>query len=332
MFKPEDFNSFSTFLLASEAQKRGIKVEKIFPEEKSSYLKLTYKNNRQTIFGQRISPFGYDAHMICKKKEMTRRFLGEKGIKTTKGKMFNKEEIYQAVDFSDEIGFPVVVKPPDGTWGADVFLNLKSSESVLNAIGKVIEENSKFLVEKQFEGEEYRVLATRSKLLGVVNRIPANVIGDGKSTIRELIEEKNQDPRRGDGHRKSLVKIEIDEKLLKNLKEKELDLNSIPKKEAVVYLRKTSNLSRGGDSIDITDKIHPKIKELALRIISAIPNLPYGGIDFLTPDITKDPEKVGYAVIEINDSPMLSMHCIPYKGKERNVAKEIINLAFPETI
>ncbi|MFC1623354.1 hypothetical protein ACFL16_03045, partial [Patescibacteria group bacterium] len=79
------------------------------------------------------------------------------------------------------------------------------------------------------------------------------------------------------------------------------------------------------------DDVHPKVKELAVSIIRAVPGLPYAGIDFMTLDITKDPDEVGYAVIELNASPMLSMHCIPYEGKERNVQAEIVDMAFPET-
>jgi len=331
MLKREDLNFFSTYLLAEEAQKRGIRVSKIFPKTKRSYLKLEYDGKKETIIGQRISSLSYNAFFICNNKEVTRTFLKENGIATTEGQMFYKNEMENAIDYSKKIGYPVVAKPVDGTWGKNVFLELKNEEQVKIAIEKILGSKERFLIEKQFIGHEYRILATNQKLLGVINRIPANVVGDGKSTIKELIEIKNKDPRRGEGHSTSLVRIKIDEDIIENLQEQNLNLESIPQKDKQILLRKNSNLSTGGDSIDITDEIHPKIKELAPKIIASIPNLPYAGFDFMTPDITKDPDEVGYAVIEINDSPMLSMHHFPYIGKERNVAKDVIDIAFPET-
>ncbi len=329
--KEESLNHFSTYLLAKEAQRRGIKVDKIFPQTKLSYLKLEYQGRIDTIIGQRISSLSFNAHFICKNKEMTRMFLNQSGIQTVEGKMFFRSQVKKSLFYVEKIGYPLVIKPVDGTWGKDVFLNVKNIREAKKNIQKILQNNYKFLIEKQFIGQEYRILATKEKLLGIINRIPANVIGDGKLTIRELIKKKNQDPRRGKGHEKSLVQIKVDREVLETLQEQNLSLNFIPKKNEQIFLRKNSNLSTGGDSFDVTDEAHPKIKTLAPQIISAIPGLPYAGFDFLIKDITQDPEKVGYAVIEINDSPMLSMHHIPFQGKQRNVAKEIIDLAFPET-
>lgn len=328
MIKREDFNYFSTYLLAKEAENRGAKIIKIFPKRKLSYILMKLRNKTETIVGQRISKISVNAFFICKNKQATKYFLNLNKIKTTEGEFFYGEQKKEAIDFAKKIGFPVVVKPLDGTHGKDVFLGIKNIKELDNLIEKAFKSKKRFMVEKQFKGNEYRILATREKLLGVINRVPANVVGDGKHTIKDLVTIKNKDPRRMSGHMSSLVKINIDEEILKNLKESKLKLTSILSKGRVVFLRKNSNISTGGDSIDFTEKIHPKIRKLAPKIISSIPDLSYGGIDFLTPDITKDPEKVGYAVIEINDSPMISMHHIPYEGKERNVAKDIIDLIF----
>ncbi|MDH4330869.1 MAG: bifunctional glutamate--cysteine ligase GshA/glutathione synthetase GshB, partial [Candidatus Moranbacteria bacterium] len=275
MINREDLNSFSTYLLAKEAQERGIKVEKIFPESKSSRLKLELNGETCLIFGQTISKLTVSAYRICDNKEITRKFLKDANIKTTEGKEFTSKKIKEAVDFAQEAGFPVVVKPSKGTWGKNVFLDIRSVEEIEKAIKAVTEDQKSFLVEKQFEGDEYRILATKDKLLGVINRVPANVVGDGEKSIEELIEVKNQDPRRGEGHTKSLVKIQLDDDLKNNLKEQDLDLKSVIEKDRQVFLRKMSNLSQGGDSIDITDEVHPKIKELAPKIIQAVPGLPY---------------------------------------------------------
>ena len=328
MIERKDFNYFSTYLLAEEAEKRGAKVTRVFPNRRLSYVVIKLGKKTETIVGQRISKISANAFFICKNKQATKYFLNSNKIKTTKGEFFCSEQKKEAVDFAKKIGFPVVLKPLDGTHGRGVCLGIKNIKELNNLIKEVSNLKKRFMIEKQFEGDEYRILATRKKMLGVINRVPANVIGDGKNTIKELIKIKNKDPRRMEGHNGSLVKIKIDKEVLKNLKEEKLNLNSILSKGRRVFLRKNSNISTGGDSIDFTEKVHPKIKKLAPKIISAIPDLSYGGIDLLTPDITKDPEKVGYAVIEINDSPMISMHHLPYEGKSRNIAKEIIDLIF----
>lgn len=328
MIKRKDFNYFSTYLLAKEAENRGAKIIKIFPKRNLSYILMKLGNKTEIVVGQRISKISANAFFICKNKQATKYFLNLNKIKTTEGDFFYGEQKKEAIDFVMKIGFPVVIKPLDGTHGKDVFLDVKNVREVNNLINKNFKSKKRFMIERQFDGNEYRILATRNKLLGVINRIPANVVGDGKHTIKDLITIKNKDPRRMTGHMSSLVKIKIDQEILKNLKELRLKLTSILPKGRVLFLRKNSNISTGGDSIDFTEKIHPKIRKLAPKIISSIPDLSYGGIDFLTPDITKDPEKVGYAVIEINDSPMISMHHFPYEGKERNVAKDIIDLIF----
>lgn len=328
MLKQNEFYQFSTFLLAQEAQTRGIKVTKIFPGLKNSYLKLKLGNKIDTIIGQRVSSLSFNAYFICKHKEMTRRFLKESGIKTVEGRHFQRYEIKKAVQYAKKIKFPVVVKPVDETWGKGVHLDIRNTEETKKAIKKILKSKGQFLIEKQFIGNEYRILATRDKLLGVINRIPANIIGDGENTIQKLIKIKNQDPHRGKSHESALVKIKIDGEVKKNLKEKSLAIEHVPKKGEIIFLRKNSNISTGGDSVDVTDEAHPKIKILAPKIIRAIPGLPYAGFDFMTSNITKDPDKAEYAVIEINDSPMLSMHHFPYKGKKRNVAKDIIDLVF----
>lgn len=99
-----------------------------------------------------------------------------------------------------------------------------------------------------------------------------------------------------------------------------------------IYLRKNSNLSTGGDSIDLTDETHPELKKIAVKAINAIPGLAYGGVDLMSSrDISKKPTKNSYIILEINSSPGISMHYDPIKGKTRDVAKDVIDLLFPET-
>jgi len=187
------------------------------------------------------------------------------------------------------------------------------------------------LVEKEFHGEEYRIFATRDKYVAAIHRVPANVVGDGVNTIKKLIDIKNTDPRRGSGHRKSLVRIKVDGIVKEFLKKQKLKLSSVPKKDEIVYFRQNSNVSTGGDSYDVTNAVHPDVKKLAVKVIKAVPGLAYAGIDYLTKDITAKPTARNYIIIEVNDSPMISMHHIPYSGKARDAAGAIVDQLYPES-
>lgn len=335
MIKPEAFNYYSTYLIGKEASNRGIKVKKIFrkgPLAKTSALILKYDNHEETIIGQRISNIDSIAFWIQRNKALAKYFFKKAGISIAPGDVFYITNIKEIIRYCKTIGYPVVIKRLDGTHGDEVFMNINSDFEVkktLKQFRKGIKR--KVLIEKQYEGSEYRIFATKNKFVAAVQRRPANVVGDGINSIKKLIALKNNDPRRGEGHEKSLVKIKIDETVKTFLKRQKKSLEYIPKKDEQVFLRANSNLSTGGDSVDVTSLLHPSVKELAVKTIQAIPGLAYGGIDYMTKDITKKPTKNNYIIIEVNDSPMISMHHIPYQGASRDVAKEIIDLLFPET-
>ena len=335
MLKESQFNYFCTYLLAHEAESRGIKVSKPFTKgifAKRSLIILKYKKHAEVIVGQRTSHISVNAYWIQKDKYVTKYFLHQAGIKTAPGEAFKISDRPSIFRFIKHIGFPVVIKQLGGTHGDLVFVGISSKAAVEKTLKSIAAKRKDLvLVEKEFQGQEYRLMATKDKFLAATHRIPANVIGDGVSNIKKLIKEKNSDPRRGEGHRKSLIKIEVDAAVKDYLQGQKLSSQSIPAKGRQVFLRPNSNLSTGGDSIDVTDEIHPAVKKIAVKAIRAIPGLAYGGIDYMTKDVTQKPNTRNYIIIEINDSPMISMHHIPYQGKSRDVAKEIIDLLFPET-
>lgn len=334
MLKQKNFNEFSTYLLVEEAQKRGIKVKQIFPKSKSSTSLFSYRGQEELLVGQKFSIMTAPADWVAKKKDLTKWFLKRAGINTSQGFVISRKSLPFLEERLKGIKFPLVVKPRDATHGKMVIMNVHTKEQLIESIKKVTG-TGKYpvcLVEEQFlGGNEYRLFATSKKFLAAANRLPANVIGDGQHKIKELINIKNSDPRRGSGHSMSLVKIKIEATLKDYLRIQGLSLHDTPPKNKKIYLRSNSNLSTGGDSIDVTNLVHPAIKKLAVKCVQAIPGLPYAGIDYLTYDITKPPRRGKYIVIELNESPMLSMHHFPYLGKQRNIAKEIIDLVFPET-
>lgn len=332
----EKFNtirSLSPKLFAREALKRGISARHINPHKTdAAFLELNYKKHREFIVGQRISKTSLAAYWILENKELTKYFLKKNKINVAKGAVFRKEEKPQIFNYCEKMGFPVVAKPVFGSHGKSVFVGIKNKKMLEAAIAAILKNNEHILIEKEFIGKEYRFTATRKKALAVMYREPANIIGDGVHTIRELIKIKNKDPRRGDSYEKVLCKIKIDKIVKQNLAEQNLKLNSMLSKGRKVYLRKNSNLSTGGDSIDLTDETHLELKKISVKAINAIPGLAYGGVDLMSSrDISKKPTKKSYIILEINSSPGISMHYNPIEGKTIDVAKEIIDILFPET-
>ena len=330
----KDIKSTSTILLAKEALKRGIKVDHInYYQTGMAFLELSYRNHFKYILNQKSSKTSATASYAVKNKALAKSLLGRKNINIARGKLFNKDcDINEIYKFVNRIKYPIVIKPFDGAHGDMVFLGINNKKDCDKAIRKVFEESKYILVEKEFKGIEFRFLVSRDKVFAVTNRDPANVVGDGTYNIKELIRIKNSDPKRGEDYRSSLVRIKIDKVVKQSLSKKNIDVNYIPNKGEKIYLRKESNISTGGDSIDVTDQVHPEVKMIAVRAVKAIPGLVYAGVDLMTnKDISKKPTKNSYIILEINDSPGIDIHHFPFKGKSRDVAKGIIDILFPET-
>ncbi|MFA4995651.1 MAG: hypothetical protein WC536_00730 [Patescibacteria group bacterium] len=324
--------SLNSFLILEEAINRGIQSEHV---EGSDFFILRHNDKVRTLRIDNNS-LGFSSHAvkILNDKHQTKIFLKRAGLSVSSGVKLSVSNRKSILDAYEQLTKPLVVKPANDTYGGEcVMVNIEKASDLLKKVGQCKKRGHReVIVEEQFVGGlEYRILASRNNVVGIICRVPANVIGDGKHTVKELIEIKNSDSRRG-GHdyKKPLLKIEIDNVVRSSLKNQRLSLNSVISSGKQIFLRSNSNLSTGGDSIDCTDIAHSSVKEIAIKAINSIPELPYGGVDFITKDITKEQTKDSYAIIEINASPMISMHHFPYKGKPRNVAKEIIDIVFPE--
>ncbi|MBM6838832.1 bifunctional glutamate--cysteine ligase GshA/glutathione synthetase GshB, partial [Clostridium saudiense] len=173
------------------------------------------------------------------------------------------------------------------------------------------------------KGKEYRFLVVGDQVLGILHRVPANVVGDGISTISELVNLKNEDPLRGKGYKTPLENIILDKNAELFLKQRGIDFNYIPRVDEIVYLRENSNISTGGDSIDYTDDIPQRFKDIAVKATKAV-EAKICGVDMMIEDY-KDKDS-SYAIIELNFNPAIHIHSYPYKGKERNIAVEILKL------
>ncbi|MCL6571774.1 MAG: bifunctional glutamate--cysteine ligase/glutathione synthetase, partial [Bacillus sp. (in: Bacteria)] len=227
----------------------------------------------------------------------------------------------------------IVIKPKSTNYGIgiSIFKDSPSQEDFDSAIDFAFKEDRAVLVEEFIEGTEYRFFVIDDEVAAILLRVPANVVGDGKGTIKELVVKKNKDPLRGENHRAPLEKIHLGdiEKLM--LKGQGYIPESIPEKDVIVYLRENSNISTGGDSFDYTDKIDDSYKQDAIEITRAI-GAKVCGVDFIIPDYTvpSTKEEPGYTIIEANFNPAMHIHSYVYKGEGRRLTIKVLNLLFPE--
>jgi cyanophycin synthetase len=227
-------------------------------------------------------------------------------------------------------GYPVVIKPLDGNHGRGITLDItgwEQAEAAYDAASAASKSRS-VIVERFYRGRDHRVLVVSNQVVAVAERIPAHVIGDGRTTIAQLIEVTNQDPRRGDGHDNILTRIVLDRTSEQLLAQQGHTLETVLTAGEICYLRATANLSTGGIAVDRTDDIHPENIWLAERVAKVI-GLDIAGIDIVTPDISRPLREVDGVVVEVNAAPGLRMHLAPSQGIARNVAEPIIEMLFP---
>jgi len=261
-------------------------------------------------------------------KEDTHNLLYDLGLPVPQQRMvYNKKA---AVRAARSIGGPVVVKPLDANHGRGVSIDLTEDHQIETAFDEAREHGNgrSILVESFVTGFDHRMLVVNNELVAVAKRVPGHVIGDGKSTIEQLIEEVNSDPRRGIGHEKVLTNLELDAQAFRLMDEAGVKSDTVLSDGQVLYLRSTANLSTGGTAIDMTDSVHPDNRDMAERAIKAI-GLDVGGVDFLIDDITKSYKDIGGAIVEVNAAPGFRMHVAPSEGTPRDVSGKVIDMLFP---
>lgn len=263
---------------------------------------------------------------IAGNKEQTKKILEEQAIPVAKGMTISSEnQVQQAINY---IGFPLVFKPLNGNHGRGASINVKTNEAAINAYLHAAQISKKVIVEKYIEGYDFRVLVIDNKMVAAAQRVPAHIIGDAKSTIQELIDSQNNDPRRGYGHENVLTEISIDRDTLDLLEKLNYNLQTIPTSKEVVYLKSTANLSTGGSSIDVTDLVHPQNVFFCERISKVI-GLDICGIDIMAKNLTEPLTENGGVVLEVNAAPGFRMHLAPSEGLPRNVASPVIDMLYP---
>ncbi len=262
---------------------------------------------------------------IAQDKELTKKLLDAAGVAVPHGRPVSSAA--DAWDALCEIGAPVVVKPVDGNQGKGVTVNITSREQLDLAYAAAAQISDEVLVEKFIPGSDFRFLVIGNQLIAAARREPPIVIGDGKQSVRALVEQVNSDPRRGSGHATSLTKIRLDDIALASLASQNFTVESVPEQGVRVVLRNNANLSTGGTATDVTDDVHPEMVASAVAAAQMI-GLDICGVDVVCDSVLMPLEKQGGGIVEVNAAPGLRMHLQPSFGKGRPVGEAIIGSMF----
>jgi len=312
----------STRSIVEAAVARGIPARRL---NAGSLVRLGQGAKQRRIIAAETDQTGAVAESIAQDKELTRMLLAEAGIPVPEGRPVS--DAADAWAAAEGIGAAVVVKPRYGNQGRGVSVDLSTREEVERAWHVAREEESTVMVERFVTGGDYRVLVVGGKVVAASRRHPPTVVGDGISTIRQLVDRVNEDPRRCSDHAGALSPVRIDDVAVAVLAEQGLDADSVPAAGRTVLLRQNANLSTGGTAEDVTDFVHP---EVAARAVEAarIVGLDVAGIDIVTADISRSLESQRGVVIEVNAGPGLRMHLEPTVGTPRNVGAAIVDTLF----
>ena len=318
---PEETIGPSALEICNAAKNLGLPVIKM---GNSGFYQIGYGKQGRIIESAITNSTSCVSADISCDKLLTKELLSIQNLPVSIGKKVSN--VIDLLKTAEEIGYPVVLKPEFGSKGRGVILKITTEKELLKYYKRLTEDFKDILIEKYYEGDDYRVCIVGDKVVAVSKRVPPFIVGDGEKSVKELIDELNNDELRGEDHEKPLTKVKFDNELERNLSKSNYDLSSVLKSEEKLFLRQNSNLSTGGLAIDYTDVISEENKEICIRAAKAI-GLDICGVDVCTTDIAKSLMNDG-AIIEVNAAPGLRMHSYPSEGIRRNIGSHIINLMY----
>lgn len=315
----------STHSIVEEAKRRGIPAQRLNAD---SHIQLGYgvkQRHIQATLTDQTSALGVE---IADEKFRTKLLLRQAGIPAPEGALVSSLiEIKQA---AERIGDPVAIKPEVGNHGRGITARVSSEKELETAFMSAWTVCESVIVEQSLTGFDFRVLVINGKLVAAALREPAHVIGDGTSSIGQLIEMTNADPRRGIGHERVLTTITVDTMTLRLLTLKGFTVNDVLPENEKLYLKSTANLSTGGTARDVTDEVHQDVRLMCERIARLI-GMDCIGIDIVAPSLQQPLKSESAGVVEVNAAPGFRMHLDPTEGKARNVARPFVEMLFPST-
>jgi len=312
----------STGAIVEAAVARGIPFRRL---TSGSLVQLGWGSKARRIQAAELDSTSAVAESIAQDKDLTKRLLHAAGVPVPMGRPVTDVEDAWAV--AQEVGLPVVVKPQDGNQGKGVVVNITTREGLEAAYKTASEFGDEIMVERFLPGHDFRLLVVGGQLVAAARREPPQVLGDGKHTIRELVDIVNQDPRRGSGHGTALTKIRLDDIAIARIASEGLTPDSVPAQGQRVVLRNNANLSTGGSATDVTDDVHPEIAARAIEAAQTI-GLHICGVDVVCETMLRPLEEQNGGIVEVNAAPGLRMHLAPSFGRPRNVGVPMVDELF----
>lgn len=311
----------STGSIVDAAVARGIPYRRL---TRGSLVQFGWGSRQRRIQAAEVDSTSGVAEAIAQDKELTKQLLNAAGVPVPLGRPVSDADDAWAAAM--EIGMPVVVKPQDGNQGKGVTVNIVTREQ-LNAAFDSAATYGEVMVEKFLPGFDYRLLVVGDRLVAAARRDPPQVIGDGTSTVRQLVDTVNLDPRRGEGHATSLTKIRLDDIAIGRLEAQGLTPDSVPARGQRVVLRNNANLSTGGTATDVTDTVHPEVAARAVDAAQMV-GLHICGVDMVCENVLRPLEEQHGGVVEVNAAPGLRMHISPSFGRGRAVGEAVMDTLY----
>ncbi|MBS0340078.1 MAG: cyanophycin synthetase [Proteobacteria bacterium] len=311
----------STGSIVDAAVARGIPYRRL---TRGSLVQFGWGSKQRRIQAAEVDATSGVAESIAQDKELTKQLLNAAGVPVPLGRPVT--DVEDAWVAAQDIGLPVVVKPQDGNQGKGVTVNIGTREQLLAAYDAAAE-YGEVMVEKFLPGFDFRLLVVGDRLVAAARRDPPQVIGDGTSTVRQLVDTVNLDPRRGEGHATSLTKIRLDDIAVGRLEAQGLTPESVPELGQRVVLRNNANLSTGGTATDVTDTVHPEIAARAVDAAQMV-GLHICGVDMVCENVLVPLEEQSGGVVEVNAAPGLRMHISPSFGRGRAVGEAVMDTLF----
>ena len=321
----------STQMLMFDALQKGLHLEIL--DENDQFLKLWRGQHVEYVKnGNMTSKDNYVIPLAMANKTVTKKILAAADFPVPAGAEFSSLE--EGLAYYPLIkDRQIVVKPKSTNFGLgiSIFQEPASLEAYRKALEIAFSEDNAVLVEEFIAGTEYRFFVLDGQCEAVLLRVAANVVGDGQHTVRELVAIKNDNPLRGRDHRSPLEIIELGDIELLMLDQQGYGPDDILPAGVKVDLRRNSNISTGGDSIDVTESMHPSYKVLAADMAKAMGAWACG-VDLIIPDSSaiSTKENPNCTCIELNFNPSMYMHTYCAEGPGQSITPKILAKLFPE--
>ncbi|MDO5528765.1 MAG: CapA family protein [Paracoccus sp. (in: a-proteobacteria)] len=291
--------------IAKRAAERGLPWSAV---RNSSYVRIGLGQHGHILKGTESTRMSSIGVAIARDKAMAHKLLAEAGLPVARQRVARTEK--EALAAAAELGYPLVVKPLTGNMGRDVTVGVTNSRELIRALDRAVARSGKAVIESLIQGEETRILVAGGKFMAAVRRIPAQVTGDGEHSVAELVKTENKSPIRDAflrGAHSVMKPIVLDKDARSLLAQQGLSVDDVPSAGQVVFLRRESNVSRGGAPVDCTDELHPSVRRAAEQAAAAM-RLDVCGVDFISTDLTRPWKETGGAICEVNSRPGMNMH------------------------